>query len=79
MIFLHAFTTRIHACMTEASAVTKKSLDLKKRTKCEHVLHAGSENTTEVAIRPDKVEHFTHTLESLSPEIHTGMQIAKCG
>ena len=27
------------------------------------------------AIRPDKVEHFTHTFESLPPEIYTGMQI----
>ena len=28
------------------------------------------------AIRPDKVEHFTHTFENLSPEIYIGMQIA---
>ena len=29
-----------------------------------------------VAIRLDKVGHFTHTFESLSPEIYTGMRIA---
>ena len=29
-----------------------------------------------VAIRPDRVEHFTYTFESLSPEIYTGMWIA---
>ena len=28
------------------------------------------------AIRPYKVEHFTHTFESLSPEFYTGMRIA---
>ena len=28
------------------------------------------------AIRPDKVEHFTHTFESLSPEIYAVMRIA---
>ena len=28
------------------------------------------------ATRPDKVEHFTHSVESLSPEIYTGMRIA---
>ena len=28
------------------------------------------------AIRPDKMEHFTHTYESSSPEIYTGMRIA---
>ena len=27
------------------------------------------------AIRPDKVEHFTHIFESLSPEIYTGLRI----
>ena len=27
------------------------------------------------AIRPDKVEHFALTFESLSPEIYTGMRI----
>ena len=32
-----------------------------------------------IAVRSDKMEHFTHTFESLSPEIYTGMRIAKCG
>ena len=31
--------------------------------------------TQKAAIRPDKVERFTHTFESLSPEIYTGMRI----
>ena len=28
------------------------------------------------AIRPDKVEHFTHTFQNLSLEIYSGMRIA---
>ena len=40
--FLHTFTARIHACMAEASAVTKKSSAQQNVN-----IYAGSENTTE--------------------------------
>ena len=79
--FLHAFTTRIHACMAEASAVTK-SLDLKKvhnmsaQQNVSMFCILAQKTRRKAAIRPDKVEHFTHTFESLSPEIYNGIRIA---
>ena len=33
----------------------------------------AQETRQKAAVRPDKVEHFSHTFESLSPEIYTGM------
>ena len=78
--FLHVFTTHIRACMYGGSQRShEKSLDLKKRTSAQQNVSMfcmlAQKTRQRAAIRPDKVEHFTHT-ESLSPEIYTSMRIA---
>ena len=55
----------------------EKRLDLKKSAQNVSMFcMLARETRQKAAVRPDKVEHFTRTFESLSPEIYTGMRIA---
>ena len=66
--------THPHVC-----ACVSENLDLKEEHNASALQNVtmfrmlAQKARQEAAICPDKVEHFTHTFESLPPEIYTGM------
>ena len=83
MIFarIHDAHICMHTCMYGGSQRShEKSLDLKSaQYECAANVSMfcmlAQKTQQKAAIHPDKVEHFTHTFESLSPEIYNGVRI----
>ena len=62
--FLHTYTTRIHACMVEASAVmnlSKKAHNASSQQNVSIFRMLAQKTRQKAVIRPDKVGHFTRS------------------
>ena len=61
---------------SQKKSLSKKAHNASGQQNVSMLCMLAQKTQQKAAIRPDKVEHFTPTFESLSLEIYTGMRIA---